>query len=301
MFSSCSFCDDEESTLALTTTNKENGLIYTYYSIVEASCSKAEIKNKRAQVISTITTYTTNANGVVIPLYFATTLTNAEAATTSSTSKTSSAISSTGSTTSSTNTATSSTKSTTSSTNTATSSTSSTAADAAGTTTPDATESDVTAKTTTGEYLGDGSSTTTVSSGATTSESHYTGPRSDPSTAITALPTSAITTLSVESYETITYGYTTFTTKRPKTSMWVTLTVQGIVEVIQTTFIQRFKTMYSSSFSGSSGSIGLGTLSGQIGQVKASYTITNPSYNAAPVGNSVHVSGLFVWLLLFFV
>ncbi|OBA21764.1 hypothetical protein HANVADRAFT_28316, partial [Hanseniaspora valbyensis NRRL Y-1626] len=147
------------------------------------------------------------------------------------------------------------------------------------------------------------SSTSSISSGATASSSSYTGDRPDPSTSITPLPSGAVTTLSLETYETLTFSYTTYTTTRAQTSMWVTLTVQGIVEVIETTFAQRFLTMYSSTFSGSSGSIGLGTYSGTIGVVKNSYLYTESDNGAAMnvLSNKGYIAGFLSWLLLFLI
>jgi len=156
---------------------------------------------------------------------------------------------------------------------------------------------------TTGDFLGTAKSTSSKATGSASDETDiYTGPRLNPSTSLTPLPTAPVTTLQIESYETITMKHTTYTTTRAKTSMYVTLTVQSMVEVIQTTFAQRFKTMYSSTFSGSSGSIGLGTLSGEIGKVKTSYLYTEDGTNNAMMNsNNWGLLGMFLSLLYMFI
>lgn len=313
----CSAVDVEESIATLDNDNKviENA----HASLVVENFEAYKSKNKRDVTVSIITAYSTDANGDVITIFGATTLTVAGSTTPSTTATTTAAAVETTTTSSSlltastttslpltetTSTAATSTGLTTaisSSTTrtgvtTATDSTTTTAAQQAATT-----EQVVNAETTSGDFLGVAASkTTSTTSGKSVSvTTSYTNP--NPSTSITPLPSGAVTTLTIQSYETLTFAYTTYTTKRAKTSMWVTLTVQGYSEVIQTTFAQRFKTMYSSSFSGSSGSIGLGTYSGTIGVVKSSLVITNSENNAAGLSYTGYMTGLFAWALLFLV
>ncbi|CAI8510045.1 unnamed protein product [Hanseniaspora opuntiae] len=269
--------------------------------IANISCTGVGL-NKRDIVTTSIATFlTTQPGGNVVTIQTPTVITIADAATTTSSS--SSTTSSVTSTTSSVTSTTSSSSSTTvnavaaaaavtttssSSSSSGTSTTTTAVAAAADTTT--AVDTKGVGVVTTGNFLGVAKSTTTTkASGSgteTASTDVYTGPRLNPSTSITPLPSTPVTTLTIESYETITMKHTTYTTTRAKTSMYVTLTVQSMVEVIQTTFAQRFKTMYSNTFGGSSGSVGLGTLSGEVGKVKASYTYTQEGSNDAMINTS---------------
>ena len=107
------------------------------------------------------------------------------------------------------------------------------------------------------------------------------GTRPDPSTDFTEPPVTAVTTLSIESYITITEGTTsTYTTTRAPTSMWVTVVRQGNTITVQTTFVQRFSSQYVTVASPSVGSIGMGTLTGTIGVVKSAMKKT-VSHNKA--------------------
>lgn len=109
----------------------------------------------------------------------------------------------------------------------------------------------------------------------------------------------AITTLSVESLATITEtDGAVYTTTRAPTIIWVTYT-KGYTTTQSTTFAQRFKSMYTSSEKPSSGSIGLGTISGQVGVVK-SYAVATLENDAAAVAAFPIMGGLLAlasWLL----
>lgn len=100
------------------------------------------------------------------------------------------------------------------------------------------------------------------------------GSRPNPSTGFTKPPASPVTSLSIEKYATITEESTTYTTERGATSMWVTITTNGNTIGVQTTYVQRFTTQYSNVPSPSSGSIGLGTLTGTIGIIKEPLELT---------------------------
>ncbi|KAH3898674.1 uncharacterized protein SCODWIG_01016 [Saccharomycodes ludwigii] len=134
--------------------------------------------------------------------------------------------------------------------------------------------------------VGSSSGSITSSSSGTTSTSKNTNLnlRPDPSTGFTKPPLSAVTTLSEDTYVTITESSTTYTTTRGKTSnLWVTIVTFGQTTVIQTTFAQRFTTQYSALSTPSSGAIGLGTLSGEVGITQTDRQITITPSNAAAI------------------
>lgn len=270
-------------------------LLFTF--IINISCTEIDL-NKRDVVTTSIATFlTTQPGGNVITIQTPTIITVAETTTSSSTPATTSSTSATVDAIAAAAAVTTSTTSTASS-----SSTDTTAVAAADTTT--AVNTKGVAEVTTGNFLGVAKSSTTSKASGTKTENTdvYTGPRENPSTSITPLPSTPVTTLKIESYQTITMKHTTYTTTRAKTSMYVTLTVQSMVEVIQTTFAQRFKTMYSSTFSGSSGSIGLGTLSGEIGKVRSSYTYSQVGSNNAIVNaNNWSLLGMLLSTLYMFI
>ncbi|XBW38415.1 hypothetical protein QEN19_004003 [Hanseniaspora menglaensis] len=314
-----------EESLTVTTTNLRDVIEYESYSIAE-EISGIENKKKRDVTVSIITAYSTLANGNTITIYGATTMTvdgttsstaSSTSATsvsstlankaveTSSTASASSSSSNTAIGTTSTTTGTSSTSTTsgTATESTTTGATSNTAGSSSSTTAVGTTETAavVNAATTTGYFLGSAGSSSSSSSSSSSTNSRTTGTGYNPSTSITPLPSSAVTTLSIKSYDTVTLAYTTYTTKRAKTSMWVTLAVGQYTEVIETTFAQRFKTLYSSSFEGSSGSIGLGTYTGSIGVVKSSLVITNPSNKAGIMNSKGYLTGLIASLLMYLI
>lgn len=132
--------------------------------------------------------------------------------------------------------------------------------------------------------LADGALTTftTVIPLASVSTSSYANSRHrpDPSTSVTPQPATPVTTLSWQSWATITEGDTTYTTKLSPIIVWITVTTNGALTTISTTFIQRFSSQYSTIAQPSSGSIGLGTISGKIGVVKTEYQTTIKYNNA---------------------
>lgn len=132
--------------------------------------------------------------------------------------------------------------------------------------------------------LADGALTTftTVIPLASVSTSSYANSRHrpDPSTSVTPQPATPVTTLSWQSWATITEGDTTYTTKLSPIIVWITVTTNGALATISTTFIQRFSSQYSTIAQPSSGSIGLGTISGKIGVVKTEYQTTIKYNNA---------------------
>lgn len=113
--------------------------------------------------------------------------------------------------------------------------------------------------------------------------SKYSNPknRPDPSTSVTPQPASPVTTLSWQSIITIKQGDTTFTTNGAPNIVWVTLTTNGAVVTVSTTFIQRFSSQYATVALPSSGSIGLGSLTGKIGVVKTDFQSTMKYNNNA--------------------
>ncbi|KOG96860.1 Kre1p [Saccharomyces eubayanus] len=124
-----------------------------------------------------------------------------------------------------------------------------------------------------------GTKKTTSTSAGTAAEE--TGTRPDPSTDFTEPPVTAVTTLSIDTYVTVTEGTTaTYTTARAPTSMWVTVVRQGNTITVQTTFVQRFSSQYATVASPSAGSIGLGSLSGTVGVIKSAMKKT-VSHNEA--------------------
>lgn len=104
--------------------------------------------------------------------------------------------------------------------------------------------------------------------------------RPDPSTSVTPEPLTPVTTLSWQSWATITEGDTTYTTSLSPIIIWITVTTNGALATISTTYIQRFSTQYSTIAQPSSGSIGLGTISGEVGVVKPEH-LTTIKYNNA--------------------
>ncbi|CAI4436802.1 BAF_collapsed_G0030510.mRNA.1.CDS.1 [Saccharomyces cerevisiae] len=141
---------------------------------------------------------------------------------------------------------------------------------------------------------------TTTSTGSAVAE---TGTRPDPSTDFTEPPVSAVTSLSIDSYITITEGTTsTYTTTRAPTSMWVTVVRQGNTITVQTTFVQRFSSQYVTVASPSVGSIGMGTLTGTVGVIKSAIKKTVSHNEAQHLGmssfNSI-LGGLLTVLIWF--
>ncbi|SCU84310.1 LAME_0C08988g1_1 [Lachancea meyersii CBS 8951] len=155
--------------------------------------------------------------------------------------------------------------------------------------------------TTTGTTAGTATtSAVATTSSATTTVSQEAGTRPDPSTDRTPLPASAVTTLSIESFITLTEGSTTYTTTRAPTWVWVTYTTAGRTITSSTTFVQRYTSTYSVIAEPSSGSIGMGSLTGDVGQVKSAGVVT-VSNGAADMAATVPLVGgvlaLISWLL----
>lgn len=77
------------------------------------------------------------------------------------------------------------------------------------------------------------------------------------------------------------------------TTIWVTITTNGELATVQTTFVQSFMTTYESvTLSVAAGSIGLGSLSGDTGNIR--------TYSQTTVGgaNQMAYSGAFGVLML---
>ena len=114
---------------------------------------------------------------------------------------------------------------------------------------------------------------------------------------------SAVTSLSIDSYITVTEGTTsTYTTTRAPTSMWVTVVRQGNTITVQTTFVQRFSSQYVTVASPSVGSIGMGTLTGTVGVIKSAIKKTVSHNEAQHLGMSSFTSilgGLLTVLIWF--
>lgn len=77
------------------------------------------------------------------------------------------------------------------------------------------------------------------------------------------------------------------TTKKSSTTVWVTTTIKGEKTTMQTIYEQSFKSTYATADEGDvkSGQIGLGSISGNVGDVR--------SYEHTTVGQSNAAVGLF--------
>lgn len=130
----------------------------------------------------------------------------------------------------------------------------------------------------------------------------YSNPRDrpDPSTSLTPQPASPVTTLSWQSIITIKQGDTTFTTSAAPIIVWVTLTTNGAVVTVSTTFIQRFSSQYATVALPSSGSVGLGSLTGKIGVVKTDFQSTMKYNNNAFNLQYSPIWSIFAFLLSWF-
>ena len=123
--------------------------------------------------------------------------------------------------------------------------------------------------------------------------------RPDPSTSMTAYPLTPVTTLSQDSFYTVVQGTTkTYTSKRQRTTIYATVVVSGVTHVYSTTFAQRFSSQYTAVAEPSSGSVGLGTLTGTVGVIKTNMK-TTIKYNggASFAWNASSLFGAFVLLL----
>lgn len=70
------------------------------------------------------------------------------------------------------------------------------------------------------------------------------------------------------------------------TIAWITVTTNGVVNTVQTTYVQTFPSRYSEPTSAvQAGSIGMGTNTAQVGQVRT-YSQTTISNGAAVIGTS---------------
>ncbi|BAO42705.1 protein KRE1 [Kluyveromyces marxianus] len=160
--------------------------------------------------------------------------------------------------------------------------------DAAATTTPPAAAAAVTPTTDTDE--------------AQATAKPATGTRPDPSTSRTPLNPDVTSAEPIDTYVTLTYGTTkTVTSKRQPTSgMWVTITKNGRTTAVQTTWIQKFSSQYSKLAEPSSGSVGMGTLSGSVGIVKPKIESTISSAEAFVFRPATSfTSALITFLMLF--
>lgn len=139
-------------------------------------------------------------------------------------------------------------------------------------------------------------STSSTSTSTSTSLSVENNGRPNPSTDFTKPPLTPVTTLSIESLATFTLGTTkTYTTTRANTKMWVTIVTMGQTTVIQTTFVQRFSKQYSEIASPSSGSIGLGSYTGEVGLVHSTQYLTI----GTNMGNALYIKNIPVFGFLF--
>lgn len=145
-----------------------------------------------------------------------------------------------------------------------------------------------------------GTNTNTIDSSSsqtskTTTGSYVNNGRPDPSTSMTPYPLSAVTTLSMDNYYTVTQGTTkTYTSSRAHTTIYATVVISGQTIVRSTTFAQRFSSQYTAVAVPSSGSIGLGSLTGTIGVIKTNMKTTIKYNNAENLNlNSLTFFGLF--------
>ncbi|CCF56289.1 hypothetical protein KAFR_0A08550 [Kazachstania africana CBS 2517] len=135
---------------------------------------------------------------------------------------------------------------------------------------------------------------------ASTDETTSTIDRPDPSTKVR----SVVTSISVDSYFTVTEGTTkTYTSLRDPTSIYVTITTEGVTLVVQTTYGQAFSSQYTAVATPSSGSIGLGTIEGTVGVVKPAmyYTVTNNDATHAFNSNLAGVIGSMIAFITFLI
>ncbi|CAI6856281.1 ANL_collapsed_G0044500.mRNA.1.CDS.1 [Saccharomyces cerevisiae] len=143
------------------------------------------------------------------------------------------------------------------------------------------------------------SSTSATSSASSSVSSH----QARPSTDFTEPPVSAVTSLSIDSYITITEGTTsTYTTTRAPTSMWVTVVRQGNTITVQTTLSSVSPPSTVTVASPSVGSIGMGTLTGTVGVIKSAIKKTVSHNEAQHLGMSSFTSilgGLLTVLIWF--
>lgn len=142
------------------------------------------------------------------------------------------------------------------------------------------------------------SSSSSITSATTVNTDDNTRP--DPSTDYTQPPSTPVTTLSIQSFVTITEGTTaTYTTEMAATSMWVTVVRQGNTIVMKTTFAQRFASLYTSVAVPSSGSVGLGTISGTVGVARTSLEVTIKD-GSGPILQSTYGYSFLASLFAFF-
>ena len=116
---------------------------------------------------------------------------------------------------------------------------------------------------------------------------------------MTAFPLTPVTTLSQDSFYTVTQGTTkTYTSKRMHTTIYATVVVSGVTKVYSTTFAQRFSSQYTAVAEPSSGAIGLGSLTGTVGVIKTNMK-TTIKYNAGSsfAWNASSLFGAFVLLI----
>ena len=144
-----------------------------------------------------------------------------------------------------------------------------------------------------------GTSTGSAKKSTTKQGSYVDNGRPDPSTSMTAFPLTPVTTLSQDSFYTVTQGTTkTYTSKRMHTTIYATVVVSGVTKVYSTTFAQRFSSQYTAVAEPSSGAIGLGSLTGTVGVIKTNMK-TTIKYNAGSsfAWNASSLFGAFVLLI----
>lgn len=143
---------------------------------------------------------------------------------------------------------------------------------------------------------GTGKSSSSKISKSTTG-SYVNNGRPDPSTSMTPYPLTPVTTLSLDRFYTVTQGTTkVYTSLRARTTIYATVVVSGQTIVRSTTFAQRFSSQYTAVAVPSSGSIGLGSLTGTIGVIKTNMK-TTIKYNEADRNlafNTKNLLGLFI-------
>ncbi|CAG99989.1 Kre1p [Kluyveromyces lactis] len=147
----------------------------------------------------------------------------------------------------------------------------------------------------------DTASSTTASTTSAATAAAATGTRPDPSTSMTPLPSGVGTP--IDSYVTLTFGTTSTTTsKRQPTSIWVTKTISGVTTAFETPFYQKFSSQYTAVSSASSGSVGLGTLSGTVGVVKSKIVTTISGNHAVYFAqSSATMTSMILTVLMMFI
>ncbi|KAK9463577.1 uncharacterized protein V1516DRAFT_40857 [Lipomyces oligophaga] len=89
--------------------------------------------------------------------------------------------------------------------------------------------------------------------------------------------------------DTSTTSTTTTTATPDPTYVWITITTNGVLITTSTPYVQEFSSMYTSLATLSTGSIGLGTISGTVGSVRAASVTTTVQGSGASSTDPEHL------------